>query len=93
MDETELYPDAIRSLILHVRQIRDDAIADREKRIEEEQKTVKGFLDVAEQRKKNKDSVKQVVIEDDDIRAIETEAAKLCRKQGIEILKATNGEV
>jgi hypothetical protein len=87
MDETDLYPPAVRSLILHVRDIRDGAVETTEKQIVVDQQNIEGFLEVAEQRKKNKDLVRQVVADNEDIKKIELEVAKLCRNNGIDILE------
>ena len=87
MDETDLYPPAIRSLILHVRDIRNDAVEITEIQIELDQQKVEGFLEIVEQKKKNKDSVKQVIADNEDIKKVEAEIAELCRDDGIDILK------
>jgi hypothetical protein len=91
MDETDLYPDAIRSLILHTRKKVDKSVAETEKRIESDQEEVKGFLEVPEQKKKNKELVMKVIAEDKDIRELENDVAKLCRRQGINIDKDAKG--
>lgn len=66
-DETDLYPKAIRKFMLHIREVTRKVVEDTEKQIEEEQNEVEGFLDVSEQRQKNKDRVMKVISEDKEI--------------------------
>ena len=54
VDETDLYPNAIRKLILHVRNVVANAVEETEKKIELEQENVKGFLEVVRRNKKTK---------------------------------------
>jgi hypothetical protein len=85
MDETDLYPPAIRSLFLHVREVRDTTVKTTEEQIESEQEEVEGFLEVEEQKKKNVDRVKKVIADNEDVKKIEAEIAELCHNMGIDI--------
>ena len=53
--------------MLHIREVTRKVVEDTEKQIEEEQNEVEGFLDVSEQRQKNKDRVMKVISEDKEI--------------------------
>jgi hypothetical protein len=46
---------------------------------------VEGFLDVEEQKKKNKERVMKVISENEDIAEIETEIVEVCEKLDIEV--------
>jgi hypothetical protein len=85
IDEIDLYPNGIRSLMLRVRKVRDAAVAKKEKEIESSMENVDGFLDVSEKKKENKASVKKAVIENKDIKKLEAEAVKVCNKMRIDI--------
>ena len=85
VDETVLYPNAIKRFILHVREIRSNVVEKTEEQIEEEQNKVRGFLDVAEQIKKNKDRVIKVIAEDEQISKIESGITKLCESLDIDL--------
>ena len=71
-DETDLYPNAIKKFIRHVREITSDVVEEIEKQIEGEQNEVEGFLDVPEQKQKNKDRVMQVIAAIEGISKIES---------------------
>jgi chemotaxis signal transduction protein len=66
----------VRSLILHVRDIKDGAVKTAEEQIEVDQENIE---QVAEQSKKSKDFVKLVVADNEDIKNIVLEVAELCR--------------
>jgi hypothetical protein len=85
MDEIDIYPNAIRKLIVYLRRIRDDAVADIEAQIESDQQKVKGFLRVPEQKKKNKDRVMKVIAENEDFKKLEGRVAELCRSSRIDL--------
>jgi hypothetical protein len=85
LDEIDLYPNGIRSLMLRVRKVRDDAAAKKEKEIESSQEKVEGFLDVSEKKKENIAAVKKAVAENKDIKELEAEAVEVCNRKGIEI--------
>ena len=84
-DETNLYPPSIKSLLLHVREVRNTTVESTEKQIEAEQEEIEGFLEVEEQKKKNIERVKKVIADDEDVKKIETEVTKLCNDMGIDI--------
>lgn len=92
IDEIDLYPNGIRSLMLRVRKVRDDAVAKKEKEIESSMENVDGFLDVSEKKKENKVSVKNAVIENKDIKKLEAEAVEVCNKMRIEIEEPNEDE-
>ena len=52
IDETDLYPTAIRNLILHIRKVVENAVKETEEKIKSQQENVEGFLDVSEKNKK-----------------------------------------
>lgn len=85
VDETDLYPKAIRKLILHVREVSSEAAQDIEEQITEEQNEVKGFLDLAKQERKNRDRVKKVISEDKELAKIESKVADLCNSLDIDL--------
>ena len=84
-DETDLYPNAIKKFILHVREITSGVVEDIEKKITDEQSKVKGFLDVVEQKKKNKERVMKVIAEDEEISKIESNMTELCKSLDIDL--------
>ena len=84
-DETDLYPNAIRSLILHLRESAETAVEPIEEKIESEQKDIEGFLEVKVQKKKNKELVLKGIVEDESIKKIEEQAKILCEALDIEI--------
>jgi hypothetical protein len=83
-EETDLYPNAVRKFILHFRNKVSDIAEKSETEIESEQEKIRGFLEVAEQKKKNKDRVMKVIAEDQDINKIESKVAELCDSLGID---------
>lgn len=91
-DEADLYPNAIRQLIQHIRKIVDNAVAETEKKIESEQEHVEGFLEVARKKRENKDLVMKAIAENEDIKKIETGVTELRHSFGIDITAATDGE-
>lgn len=84
-DETDLYPNAIRSLILHLRESAETAVEPIEEKIEAEQENVEGFLEVKAQKKKNKELVLKGIAEDETIKRVEEQAKMLCEALEIEI--------
>lgn len=91
-DETDLYPNAIKRLILHIREVVEEVAQEPEKKIESEQKKVKGFLEVDVQKEKNKEIVMKVIAGNDEIKKIETRATKLCESLGIDLTKTDTKE-
>lgn len=91
-DETELYTDAIKKFILHVRDIVQIAVDEPEKKIKSEQENVEGFLEVEVQKKKNKDLVMKAIAEDTEITKMESSVAKLCESLGIDSTGTDNGD-
>ena len=83
-DETDLYPNATKRLILHVREITSEVVEETEKKIEEELSEVEGFLEVADQKQKNKDRVMKVISEDGVVSKIESKIAEVCKSLDIE---------
>lgn len=88
-DEIDIYPNAIRKFILHFRNKVSDIVKETEAQIESEQENVEGFLDVVEQKKKNKGCVMKTISEDRDINEIESNVAELCDSLGIDL---SNGD-
>ena len=84
-DETDLYPNAIRRFILHIRKREADAVKESEAKIESEQEEVQGFLEVAIQKQKNKELVMKAIAENEDIKEIESLVTKLCKTLGIDL--------
>jgi hypothetical protein len=84
-DETDLYPNAIKKLILHVREITSDVAEETEKQIYDEQSEVEGFLDILEQKQNNKDRVIKIISEDEEILKIESEITELCKSLDIDL--------
>jgi len=84
-DETDLYTNAIRNLILHVRDIVQVAVDETEKKIESEQGNVKGFLEIETQKQKNKDLVMNAIAENKQIKEIDCLVTKLCESLGIDL--------
>jgi hypothetical protein len=84
-DQIDLYPKGMKSLIRHYREKVSEVVEDEEDKIVKEQEKVEGFLDVAEQKKKNKERVMKVIADNDDIAKIETEVIEVCEKLDIEV--------
>ena len=91
-DETDLYPNALRKLILHIRDIVQTAVQETERNIELEQESVKGFLEVETQKRKNKDLVIKAISEDVGIKMIESNVIKLCGSLGIDLTTDMTGD-
>jgi hypothetical protein len=83
-DEIDLYPKGMKRLIKYYRDKVSEIVEDEEAQIVKEQEKVQGFLDVAEQKKKNKERVMKVIAEDQDINKIESRVAELCDSLGID---------
>jgi hypothetical protein len=83
--ETDLYPYAIKKLILHIREVVERVVQEPEKKISSEQEKVKGFLEVEVQKKKNKEIIMEVIAGNDEIKNIESSATKLCESLGIDL--------
>ena len=84
-DPIDLYPKGMKSLIKYYRDKVDDIVKDTEGKIQKEQEKVEGFLEVAEQKKKNKEQVKKVIADNEEIKDIETNVLGLCEKLDIEV--------
>jgi hypothetical protein len=84
-DEIELYPKGMKSLITAFRERVGDVVQEIETQIQKEQEKVEGFLEVAEQKKKNKERVMKVIAENKDIHEIESRVAKLCESLDIDL--------
>jgi hypothetical protein len=84
-DETDLYPNAIKKLILHIREVVEEVVEEPEKKISSEQEKVKGFLEIEVQKKKNKEIVMKVIAGNDEIKKIESSTNKLCESLGIDL--------
>jgi hypothetical protein len=91
-DETDIYPNAIKRLILHTREVVEEVVQEPEKKIESELKKVRGFLEVEVQKKKNKEIVMKVIAGNDEIKKIELSAAKLCKSLGIDLTETDTEE-
>jgi len=91
-DETDLYPNAIKKLILHTREVVEEVVQEPEKKIESELKKVEGFLVVEVQKKKNKESVTKIVAGNDEIKKIESSATTLCKSLGIRLTETDTKE-
>jgi hypothetical protein len=91
-DETDLYPNAIRKFILHIRNVVQTAVKEIEENIELEQESVRGFLDVETQKQKNKDLVIKAILEDAGIKKIESNVIKLCESLGIDLSTDITGD-
>jgi hypothetical protein len=91
-DETDLYPNAIKKLILHIREVVDDAVTETEEKIEREQENIEGFLEVDKKRQENKELVIKTIAESEDIKEIESHATELCNSCGIDITTADDDE-
>jgi hypothetical protein len=85
LDETDLYPPAIKTLFLHVREVRDTTVKTTEEEIQKEQQEIEGFLEVEKQKEKNVERVKKVIADNEDVEKIEAEVTKLCNDMGINI--------
>lgn len=92
IDETDLYPNAIRKLILQVRKIAANAVEETEKKIISEQKNVQGFLDVPKKKQENKDLVIKTIAENENIKKIEARIVELCNSCGIDLTTTSNGD-
>jgi hypothetical protein len=92
-DETDLYPNAIRKFILHIRKREANAVKGSEQKIKSEQEEVTGFLEVAVQKQKNKELVMKAIAEDEDIKKIELHVTVLCGTLGIDLDEKTEAEV
>lgn len=77
IDETDLYPSAIRKLILHLRKVVDNAVEETEEKIKSEQENIIGFLAVSEKKQENKLLVIKTIAEQEDIKRIEIHATEL----------------
>ena len=91
-DETDLYPIGIRGLVRHIRDLVDDAVTEVEEKIEKEQESVKGFIEVAKKKQENKELVIKTVAENKDIKEIETQVTELCEACEIEITEEDKQE-
>jgi hypothetical protein len=91
-DETDLYPNDIKRFILHIREVVEEVVQEPEKKIESEQKKVKGFLEVEVQKKKNKEIVMKIIAGNDEIKKIESSATKLCKSLGIDLTETDTKE-
>ncbi|MGH9926537.1 MAG: hypothetical protein ACREAS_02665, partial [Nitrososphaera sp.] len=91
-DETNLYPNAIRKLILHTREVVEEVVEEPEKKIDSEQKKVKGFLEVEAQKRKNREIVMKVIAGNEEIKKIESSASKLCESLGIDLTETDTKE-
>ncbi|MGH9927067.1 MAG: hypothetical protein ACRD5B_17000, partial [Nitrososphaeraceae archaeon] len=91
-DETDIYPNAIKKLILYIREVIEEVVQEPEKKIESEQKKVNGFLEVEVQKKKNKEIVMKVIADNGEIKKIESRAAKLCESLGIDLTETDTKE-
>jgi hypothetical protein len=91
-DDTDLYPNAVRKLLLHIRDIVQTAVEETERNIGLEQESVKGFLEVETQKQKNKDLVIKAIAEDVDIKEIESNVIKLCESLGIDLSTDITGD-
>ena len=91
-DETDLYTNAIRKFILYHRDVVQSAVDDTEKKIEAEQKKVNGFLEVKDQKKKNKELVTKAIAENEEIKKIDSHMAKLCYLLGIDLATGMAGD-
>jgi|GEM_PF-1971210 len=91
-DKTDLYPNAVRKLLLHIRDIVQTAVEETERNIGLEQESVKGFLEVETQKQKNKDLVIKAIAEDVDIKEIESNVIKLCESLGIDLSTDITGD-
>jgi hypothetical protein len=92
VDETDLYPNAIKKLILHIREVVEEVVEEPEKKISSDQEKVKGFLEVEVQKKKNKEIVMRVIAGNDEIKKIESSATKLCESLGIDLTETDTKE-
>jgi hypothetical protein len=91
-DETDLYPNAIRKFILHIRNVVQTAVEEIEENIESEQESVTGFLEVETQKQKNKDLVIKAISENAGIEMIESNLIKLCESLGIDLSTDVTGD-
>jgi hypothetical protein len=91
-DETDFYPNAIKRLILHTREVVDKVVQEPEKKIESELEKVKGFLEIEVQKKKNKEIVMKVITGNDEVKKIESSATKLCKSLGIDLTETDTKE-
>jgi hypothetical protein len=82
-DETELYPKGMKFLITHYRDTVRTIVEDIETQIQKEQEKIEGFLEVEEQREKNKERVMKVMAENKEIQEIESKVAELCESLNI----------
>ena len=92
VDETDLYPNAIRKLILHVRKVVDNAVRETEEKITAEQENVHGFLEVDKKKQENKLLAIKTVVENEDVKKIEAHAVELCNSCEIDITAASDSE-
>lgn len=76
-DETELYPEAIEKFILHLRDTVQIAVKETEKKIELEQRRVKGFLEIETQKQRNSDLVRKAIAQNKNIKKIASCLAEL----------------
>ena len=70
-DEIDLYPNAIKKIILHVRKIAADAVEEIEEKIISEQENVEDFLEVHKKKQEIKDLVIKTIAENENIKRIE----------------------
>lgn len=84
-DETDLYPNAVKKLILHFRDKVDEIVEDVEAEITKEQEKVEGWLEIPEQKAKNKERVMKVITENEGIKKIENEVAEVCQSLNIDL--------
>lgn len=91
-DETDLYTNAIKKLIIQVRDTVQIAVDETEKKIESELERVNGFLEVESQKKKNQDLVMKAISENVEIQQIESRVAKLCKSLGIDLKDQNKGD-
>jgi len=93
IDETDLYPNAIRKLIVHVRKVVDNAVEETEEKIKSEQENIIGFLAVSAKKQENKRLVIKTIAEHEDIKRIEIHATELCNSCVIDLTPASDGDI
>jgi urate oxidase len=78
-EKFEILPDSMKRVIRHIFNLADAAAESEEKRIESEQESTKGFIDIVNKKKENVKRLADVVARDYDIQIVESKLEDLSK--------------